>query len=244
VQEQPTASVGAKLTLMWRLNYGEFTKDDYVYTLNHYYVRVNGGEGMNHISVEYPTECKPAVDWGPSQCGMAKSHFAGRVLMFITTYTEAGYDVLTASIDNVTLSDFNVDPDRVAGDLPAEKMKFEAMMHCSVRDHIGEKSASTIEVSYTRVDPTARTHTRNQEKQNVNYATVAIAVVVVVVVLLLAVILFAKRKTIKSCLAPEKQKSKDQMEVEAVKSNGETEKLAQHQQQELQQQTHEQQDLV
>ena len=72
----------------------------------------------------------------------------------------------------------------------------------------------------------------------------AIAVVVVVVVLLLAVILFAKRKTIKSCLAPEKQKSKDQMEVEAVKSNGETEKLAQHQQQELQQQTHEQQDLV
>ena len=45
---------------------------------------------MNHISGEYPTECRPATDWGPAQCGMAKSHFANRVIMYTTTLTEAG----------------------------------------------------------------------------------------------------------------------------------------------------------
>ena len=75
---------------MWRLNFGDFTKKDFVYTLNHKYVRVNGGEGMSHISNEYPTECQPDVDWGPAQCGMAKSHFAGRVVMYISTLREAG----------------------------------------------------------------------------------------------------------------------------------------------------------
>ena len=94
------------------------------------------------------------------------------------------------------------------------------------------------------VDPNERNERMNLEKQNVNYATVAIAVVVVVFVLLLALILFAKRKSIKSCLKPEKPRNKDQIAVETIKANGENEKLAQQQQQELQQQTHEQQDLV
>jgi len=245
VQEQPTPHHGVKLKLMWRLNFGDFTKKDFVYTLNHKYVRVNGGEGMSHISNEYPTECQPDVDWGPAQCGMAKSHFAGRVVMYISTLREAGYDVLIVSIDNVTLADFNVDPDRVESDLKEEKMKFEATMHCSVREHIGEKSSSTIEIAYTRVDPNERTATLNLEKQNVNYATVAIAVVVVVFVLLLALILFAKRKSIKACVKPQKpRKNLEPIAVEAIKANGENEKLAQQQQQELQHQTQEQQDLV
>lgn len=231
VQQQSPASVGVNLSLKWRLNYGQFTKDDFVYTLNHKYARINGGEGMNHISGEYPTECRPATDWGPAQCGMAKSHFANRVIMYTTTLTEAGYDVLIVTIKNVTLDDFNVDTDRVAGDIPAEKMKFEAVMHCSVQGHIGDKSSSTIEVSYTRVDPNARRDIVNVEKQNVNYATVAISVVVVVVVFLILIILVAKRKSIQKCCKPEKQK-KEQHDVEEVKTNGENEKLAHVQQQE------------
>jgi len=222
--------MGVNLSLKWRLDYGQFTKDDFVYTLNHKYARVNGGEGMNHISGEYPTECQPATDWGPAQCGMAKSHFANRVIMYTTTLTEAGYDVLIVTIKNVTLDDFNVDADRVSGDLPAEKMKFEAVMHCAVQNHIGDKSSSTIEVSYTRVDPNDIRDILNEEKQNVNYASVAIAVVVVVVVVLLLLILFAKRKSIISCLKPEKQN--EQQKVEEVKANGENEKLQQQQQQE------------
>ena len=54
------------------------------------------------------------------------------------------------TIDNVTLSDFNVDPDRKKNDILAEKMKFEATMHCAVLEHIGEKSSSTIDVAYTK----------------------------------------------------------------------------------------------
>ena len=83
------------------------------------------------------------------------------------------------------------------------------------------------------MDPHELEKQRNLEKQNVNYATVAIAIVVVVVVILVGAILFAKRKSIKSCLFG-KQRSKEELEVEAVKSNGENEKLAQQQQ--LQQQ--------
>merc|ERR1712142_1369669 len=153
-------SQGVKLQLTWKLDFGRFTKDDFVYTLNHQYVRVGGGErmGMNHISQEYPTECQPTSKFGPVQCGLRNSQFANRIIMYMSTITahESSYDTLVVSIDSVTLSDFNVDPDRKKNDVLAEKMKFEATMHCAVLEHIGEKSSSTIDVAYTK------------EKQNIN----------------------------------------------------------------------------
>lgn len=228
VQEADPPNMGNNLKLIWKLNYGQFTKNDFVYTLNHKYARVNGGEGFNHITREYPGECKPTTDWGPAECGDKKRHFANRVIIYITTMTEAGYDALVVTIKNVTLADFNVDPERTPKDIPADKMHFEAVMHCAVIGHIGQTSSATIEVSYTRVDPNRPIDDRNKEKQNVNYASVAIGVVVAVVVLLIVLIVFTKRKSIQKCLKPEKQKNKP--EVEEVKANGENEKLAQMQQ--------------
>ena len=64
---------------------------------------------------------------------------------------------MIVKINNVIWADFNVDPDRPEGDLSATEidlsateMKFEASMHCAVQGHIGEKSSSTIRVTYTQ----------------------------------------------------------------------------------------------
>ncbi len=64
---------------------------------------------------------------------------------------------MIVKINNVIWADFNVDPDRPKGDLSATEidlsateMKFEASMHCAVQGHIGEKSSSTIRVTYTQ----------------------------------------------------------------------------------------------
>ena len=51
-------------------------------------------------------------------------------------------------ISDVTLADFDVNPDRTNADVPANGMKFEATMHCAIRAHIGEKSFLTIAVDY------------------------------------------------------------------------------------------------
>ena len=57
---------------------------------------------------------------------------------------------MIVKINNLIWADFNVDPDRPEGDLSATEMKFEASMHCAVQGHIGEKSSSTIRVTYTQ----------------------------------------------------------------------------------------------
>ena len=74
---------GDTLKLAWRLDYGNFTKHDFVYTLQHIYPRVGGGQGMNHVSQEYPSECKPKIEFGRAECGMRTSHFPDRIVMYV-----------------------------------------------------------------------------------------------------------------------------------------------------------------
>jgi hypothetical protein len=85
---QAKTGTSLSLQLSWKLNYGKYTKDDFAYTLQHKWKKVMGGEGMNTVSQEYPTECVPESKFGPVQCGT--KNFAGRIHMYITTYHEAG----------------------------------------------------------------------------------------------------------------------------------------------------------
>jgi len=217
-------AVNKDLKLTWKLNYGNFTKDDFVYTLNHKYARVNGGEGMNMVSKEYPTECPPAGGdaFGYSECGAGR--FKGRMYLYITTLPTVGYDALMVEIRNVTLADFNVDPERLPTSPSEDKMKFEVLMHSAVIAHIGKSSGSTIEVDYTTSDPNKSRDALNQDQQIVNYASVIVGVVVALIVLVILGILWAKRKTLQRLFGHPDQKPT----VETVKNapNGEADHLA------------------
>ena len=58
---------------------------------------------------------------------------------------------MIVKIKNVTLADFNVDPDHSEGDLSTREMKFEARMLCSVQEYVSERSQySAIHVAYIR----------------------------------------------------------------------------------------------